>query len=222
MRTAIRHLSWAAAALVIAGGAATALTAWHAGYRIYVVHTGSMEPTLKPGDAVLDRPAPSSVRPGEIVTFSVHSGPDSVVTHRVASYDGTIVKTKGDANRSVDPWSLHLSQIVGSTVTRLPLAGYALVYLRHPQGAASVASVVIGLILLWQLFFPAQPSQASAVAGGARGVTRRGRHRVRMRAPRPSPPAGTAVPRAPAFPLLPPARLLESYQATAAVLRPRS
>jgi len=153
----VRRIALGVATLVIVATAAVLITAWHQGYRVYVVHTGSMAPTLNPGDAVLDRPAPHTVRPGEIVTFAVHSGPDSVVTHRVASYDGTVVKTKGDANRSVDPWSLHLSQVVGSALTRLPLAGYVLVYLQHPQGIASVLTVTLGLILLWQLFFPAAP-----------------------------------------------------------------
>ena len=158
MRNAIRRTTWTLAVLVIAGAAATAALAWNAGYRIYVVHTGSMMPTLNPGDAVLDRPAPTSVHAGQVVTFTVHSGPDTVVTHRVASVSDGEIHTKGDANRSADPWTLHLSQVVGSKVLTLPYGGYLLVYLQHPQGIASVLTAVVALVLLWQLFFPATAS----------------------------------------------------------------
>lgn len=160
-RWAVRGIALAVVALVTVGG-----LAWHQGYRIYILHTGSMSPTLRPGDAVLDGPAPASVHPGEVVTFTVHSGPDSVVTHRVASFSNGIVHTKGDANRTVDPWSLHLSQVVGSAVAFLPRVGYALVYLKQPAGVASIVTVLFSLVLLWQVFFPAELTPAGTTAEG--------------------------------------------------------
>jgi signal peptidase len=120
-----------------------------------------MSPSLRPGDAVLAAPAPSAVRPGEVVTFTVHSGPDSVVTHRVVSVVDGLVSTKGDANRTPDPWTLHLSQVVGTAAAFLPHAGYLLVFLKQPQGLASVVVVMLGLVLLWQLFFPSEPARLS-------------------------------------------------------------
>lgn len=168
----VGRLATGTVALVLAGVALTAALAWHHGYRIYVVHTGSMVPALRPGDAVLDRPAPRAVHPGEIVTFSVNSGPDSVVTHRVAAVSGGVVKTKGDANRTVDPWNLQMSQVVGSADETLPAVGYLLVYLKQPQGIASAVTIVLALSLLWQVFFP-----SVAVVERAPRPTRRGRHR---------------------------------------------
>lgn len=152
-----RRLILSTIAVALLGAVAVAGVAWHRGYRIYVVHTGSMVPALNPGDAILDRPAPSNVHPGEVVTFSVNSGPDKVVTHRVASIADDTIKTKGDANPTPDPWTLHMSQVVGTALTALPYMGYVLVYLKQPQGTASVATAFIGLALLWQLFFPAAP-----------------------------------------------------------------
>jgi hypothetical protein len=35
--------------------------------------------------------------------------------------------------------------------------GYVLVYLKQPQGIASITTAFIGLALLWQLFFPPAP-----------------------------------------------------------------
>lgn len=160
-RWVVRSTALVIVVLVTVGG-----LAWYQGYHLYIVHTGSMVPALRPGDAVLDAPAPASVHPGEVVTFTVHSGPDSVVTHRVASYSGGIIHTKGDANRTVDPWTLHLSQVVGTATMFLPRAGYVLVYLKQPQGLASVITVIVSLTLLWQLFFPAAPKPRSGAAPG--------------------------------------------------------
>jgi signal peptidase len=164
-------------ALVIAVAGAVAGVGWHEGYRIYVVHTGSMVPTLNPGDAVLDRPASAAVRPGEIVTFAVHSGPDSVVTHRVASVSDGKIKTKGDANRTVDPWTVPASVVIGSKLLALPYGGYLLVYLQHPQGIVSVLTAVVALILLWQLFFPPDHGVSGENAAGEQPNSRRPRHK---------------------------------------------
>ncbi len=43
---------------------ATGAWLWHSGYRAYVVHTGSMSPTYKPGSLVIDKPAKGGYRPG--------------------------------------------------------------------------------------------------------------------------------------------------------------
>ncbi len=201
MQSALR---WArrAVVLLVVLAATTGGLAWHQGYRLYVVHTGSMAPALRPGDAVLDAPAPTSVHPGEVVTFTVHSGPDSVVTHRVASYSDGIVHTKGDANRTADPWTLHLSQVVGTVAAFLPRGGYVLVYLKQPQGLGSILTVTLGLALLWQVFFPSGSSGTPLTAGGEtprgepepahrRGLNRQARHPRRFGAS--TRPAGRRV-----------------------------
>ncbi|HUX70320.1 MAG TPA: S26 family signal peptidase, partial [Cellulomonadaceae bacterium] len=66
-----------AVALGLAVGAAAA---WHDGYRLYAVRTGSMTPTYPTGALVVDAPG-SSVTPavGDVITFRVASG---LVTHR--------------------------------------------------------------------------------------------------------------------------------------------
>ncbi len=171
----VRRVTFGSLVLLVVAAAALAGIGWHQGYRLYVVHTGSMVPALRPGDAVLDRPAPRAVHPGEVVTFSIHSGPDSVVTHRVVSVDGSVVKTKGDANRTVDPWTLSMAQIVGTAVVLMPRVGYVIVYLKQPLGLASLVTVAVGLTLLWQLFFPPPSSrgEAPAPASGPRRRHRR-------------------------------------------------
>ncbi len=152
----LRRTAVAALLAVGAGVVVLAALAVSSGYRLYIVHTGSMVPTLRPGDIVVDRPVPGPVRRGEIITFRYHSGPDSVVTHRVFSAGRTGIRTKGDANPTPDPWVLRRSQVVGTPVAIVPAVGYVLFYLHEPSGAASVATLVLALWLLWNLCFGAR------------------------------------------------------------------
>jgi signal peptidase len=142
---------------------------WHNGYRAYVIHTGSMAPALVPGDLIIDKPAAGDYHPGDIVTFRHSAGPD-LVTHRVASISAGVIHTKGDANESADVWNIAPSMVQGSLQWRLPYMGYVAVYFQHPLGLASLVTIALGLILLWQLFFSSSP-QARApvpVAGSGR------------------------------------------------------
>ncbi len=145
----------------------TAALGWAHGWRLYVVRTASMVPALAPGDAVLDRPASSGVRPGDVVTFAVRSGPDLVVTHRAMSVTGDLITTKGDANETADPWTVRTQHVVGVPQLTLPRVGYVLVFLQQPQGALALLTSGLALIMLWQLFFAADD-----------------RHLVGLRAPR--------------------------------------
>lgn len=128
------------AAFASLGGCA----AWFFGtYRAYVVHTGSMEPSLIPGDLVIDRRDPEFVETGDVITFYPSSAAVEVVTHRIVavSGDGTIT-TRGDANDSDDPIPIRSELVQGRVVGRVPLAGYAVVYLQHPTGLLSLTSTV--------------------------------------------------------------------------------
>jgi signal peptidase len=118
---------------------------------LYVVHTGSMSPTLRPGDAVLDAPA-GRPHVGQVVTFRMPG--EGVVTHRVVRASRDDVRTKGDANRTADAWRVPNDDVVGVVRHRLPYVGYAIVYLQQPTGAASVIAILVSLLLAWRLFFP--------------------------------------------------------------------
>jgi signal peptidase len=122
--------------------------------RLYVVHTGSMTPTYRSGDIVVDRPVASTPRPGEVLTFRHSDRTTDVVTHRlVALQPDGLLTTKGDANPSDDAWSIRPSQVEGQVVVGLRYAGYLAVYLQQPAGIASLATTVLAVILLWQIFF---------------------------------------------------------------------
>ena len=130
---------------------------WHAGYRVYVIHTGSMMPTADPGDLVIDAPASGPYRPGQIITFRHSAAPD-LVTHRITDItaDGGM-HTKGDANPTADTWTITPAMVVGRVDAHVPNLGYFVVFLQQPAGFGSLFAALIGLVLLWGLFFPPPP-----------------------------------------------------------------
>ena len=66
------------------------------------VETGSMEPTLEPGDGFVAVPAPvaGDVEPGDVVTFREPNG--RLTTHRVVDETDDGFVTRGDANAFTD------------------------------------------------------------------------------------------------------------------------
>jgi len=115
--------------------------------RVYVVHTGSMTPTIPSKSAVLVDER--SYHVGQVISFR-ESG--AVVTHRFVGLnpDGTLI-TKGDANTTVDPWKTTRADVVGGVVAAPRDLGYWLIYLKKPLGAASVLFTVICIGLIWSI-----------------------------------------------------------------------
>ncbi len=114
-------------------------------YRIFVVHTGSMTPTIPSRSAVIVREG--VYRVGQVISFESANG---VVTHRLIcrEADGLLV-TKGDANRTADPGQTRASQVIGGVVLAPREMGYWLVYLKNPAGAASV---ILTIVCVWLIF----------------------------------------------------------------------
>lgn len=132
------------AALVVAILAAAMYLLHFGAYRLYIVHTGSMGNTIPSRSAVVVHKGQYHV--GQVVSFTLHG---ETVTHRLVSIgsDGTIT-TKGDANRSADPWHPSTSNIIGGVVAAPRYLGWVLVYLfRTPTGGLSV---ILLLLCIWQ------------------------------------------------------------------------
>ena len=127
--------------------------------RFTVVDSGSMRPTLDPGDVVLLRSERSAdVAVGQIVAFHPPGKPHLTVIHRIRSIEHNrrqiVIHTKGDANNAGDPWR---ATIAGSTVWRedmkLPLAGYLVAWSQQPVIRLAVLSIMlalaVGISLSW-------------------------------------------------------------------------
>lgn len=136
-------------------------------YRVYVVHTGSMQPTIPSTSAVLVRVGEYKV--GQPISFNEQGG---VITHRLMriNANGTI-DTKGDANATDDPWHVPTSAIIGGVVAHPMGLGYWLVFLKNPLG---LASVFLSVLVCWQIWgfageadTPGETSKAEDVDDGA-------------------------------------------------------
>ncbi len=113
-------------------------------YKVYVIHTGSMTPTIPSTSAVVVREG--SFRIGQVVSFT-HAG--EVITHRlVGRAPNGEYRTKGDANATADPWTLDAGQIIGRVEYAPPKLGYWIVYFRSPAGIASLFAGLICLLLI--------------------------------------------------------------------------
>lgn len=141
-----------------------------AGYHVYSIEGGSMHPSIPLGAAVLVAPAPD-LKPGDVITFEIPGG--TTVTHRIvgasSAADGLHYRTQGDANDSTDATLVPASWVVGKVTAVVPLAGFALAWLRSALAVAAV--LVLALLLLDVLRAPGRGGSRRARAGTA-GVSR--------------------------------------------------
>ena len=137
--------------MVLVAIAGMVLGAW----RFAVIDTGSMRPTLNPGDvAILTSEPTAKLRRGQIVAFHPPGEPGLTVIHRVfairSTRTGIIIQTKGDANNATDPWQ---ARIAGSTVWRenlkAPAVGYLAVWSqqRLVRLGVLIVLVIVGVSL---------------------------------------------------------------------------
>ena len=94
-----------------------------AGYQVYDVISGSMEPAIPVNSVVFVKEAvPEDLQPGEIVAYQ-SSG--SVVVHRLVEnhvVEGELI-TKGDANAEPDPLKVSYGSVLGTVTAHVPLIG---------------------------------------------------------------------------------------------------
>ena len=107
------------------------------GYSQYIVTSGSMEPSMSPGDLILVK-SQETYTLGDVVTFRD--------THRImGSVSGQFI-TQGDANNTEDSDLLSPERILGKLCLVLPGAGGVLLFLRSPLGILLL--LVIGALLI--------------------------------------------------------------------------
>jgi len=135
--------AWVAAAAVVVGFSVAPRLA---GHQMLIVRSGSMEPAIRTGSAVLVRPVPpETLRAGDVITYERSDAVVSVVTHRiVAVAEGTALptfQTKGDANNAPDPYSVTYRDTGWKVVATVPYAGYLMNALSNP----SVRGMLVGV-----------------------------------------------------------------------------
>jgi signal peptidase len=142
-----------AVALVVTG---TLADRW----RVVPVLSGSMRPSIVEGAAVVAVPAPlSSVERGDVIVYTP-PGATHLLMHRVVEVvepgPRPVVRTKGDANRAVDPWRARLA---GTAVWKVravvPWWGRVVLVAGRPAvrfamiAAAAALVAIVGLRAIW-------------------------------------------------------------------------
>lgn len=125
-----------------------------AGFQVFTVLSGSMEPEYPVGSLIWVKPVdPSELKQGDIITFRLEGG--TVVTHRILEVaedaSGLRFRTKGDANNAPDGAPVQEEHIIGTPVLTLPLLGYGVRFMKSPAGiwaALSAGAVLLLLMLL--------------------------------------------------------------------------
>jgi signal peptidase len=114
------------------------------------VTSGSMRPTVSPGDLAVTQAVPvGSLKVGDVIVFFPPVDSTEPVMHRIVSLGNGVITTRGDANNVDDPWQVTLT---GTTAYRMvavvPFLGW-LTELQRP--ALVVAGLLVGLAILLEL-----------------------------------------------------------------------
>ena len=134
-----------AGAVVLAAGIGFRVDDFH----VQTVLSGSMRPTVSPGDLAITQGVPiGSLRVGDVVVFTPPTETQSLL-HRIASRDGDVITTKGDANSVADPWHVTLQ---GTTGYRLVFVVPYLGWLTELRSAALIAAgLIVALLILLEI-----------------------------------------------------------------------
>ena len=170
-RAAFRYLPRAtywlavAAAAVVLGAVLASVGARLFGYSPYVMYGGSMGSEAPLGSiAFIENVPAESLNVGDVIIFRPPSSGEArePVMHRIIAMeevDGQrVVRTKGDANGSADPWEIGLSGEGGRLVFFVPYVGYLLWFFQTRLAWAIIVlplAVYTGFVALRGIWAPA-------------------------------------------------------------------
>ena len=143
-----------------------------------VVLSGSMEPKMSPGDAVIVREVPpSAIEEQDIITFQ--TGSETPTTHRVVEIrqteNGAEYVTKGDANEEADREPVPHSRVVGEGVLVIPFLGHVVQFANTQFGFLALVLTPMVLFVISELWELAksirEPDTPSATTSDEPSVT---------------------------------------------------
>ena len=126
--------------------------------RIFVVETGSMEPSIPTGSVIFTTPA-NEYQKDDVITYRgrmEEGGPKNfIVTHRVSEVTrengDSIYETKGDANEDVDPNKVNEIDVIGKTLFHIPYIGYAVGFAKTQMGFVLLV-IIPAVIIIYNEF----------------------------------------------------------------------
>jgi len=110
-------------------------------FKLLVVKSGSMEPSINTGGLVIVKPV-DEYKIGDVVSFGEITKTKDLTTHRI--HDIRVVSgevfyiTKGDANNAPDQTEIRKKDIVGKVLFDIPYLGFAIDFAKKPIGFALI------------------------------------------------------------------------------------
>ena len=115
------------------------------GYRIYLIMSGSMEPTIHVKDAVITKQE-NEPKQGDVIAFE---DGNIITVHRIVKVytegEKRLYQTKGDANNMIDQGLVQKTQVKGKVVFNSSIIGNTVFFLQHNF---IVLILAIGIILI--------------------------------------------------------------------------
>lgn len=136
------------------------------GYKLIVIESGSMEPTLKVWSMCYVKKE-SVIRERDIVTYITGKDNELLVTHRVVGVnsDGTFT-LKGDNSNMEDKQAVSKEDIIGVTKFNIPYVGYCIKALSTIEGKLVAILALIILLAFSELADKTVRSSKSALRRG--------------------------------------------------------
>ena len=115
------------------------------GYRMYLIMSGSMEPTIHVRDAIITKEI-DTPQTGDVIAFE-NGG--IITVHRIIQEytegDNKLYQTKGDNNSGIDSGLVQKYQVKGKVICNMPLLGRTVLYL---QSHVEILFLLIGVIII--------------------------------------------------------------------------
>lgn len=122
-----------------------------AGYQIYSVISGSMEPAVPVGSLVyIKTMEPADMQEGDVIAYYAARDSASIITHRVVENRvlmGELV-TKGDANQAADVNPVPYDHFIGKVQYSVPGVGKLAEFFTSRVGKAAAGGLIAAAVLL--------------------------------------------------------------------------
>lgn len=119
-------------------------------YKMYIVVSGSMEPTLKTNELILIKKTNNTTTfsEGEIISFFDESF-EIPITHRIIKIENNLIYTKGDYNNIVDFTPIKENQIIGKLVWHSYYLGLLYVKYKYELLILGILAIIVLNLLLY-------------------------------------------------------------------------
>jgi len=122
------------------------------GYSIYIVLSGSMNPSFDTGSLIVSKSTPvEEIKVKDVITFKDSKSEDAT-THRIVEIkeddNGVSYITKGDANEVNDPKYVPYEDVLGVVKMSIPKVGGGMKFLNEKIGVYILAPLIGGILII--------------------------------------------------------------------------